>query len=143
MFRFNIKRQTYTVIFHHFIQGDVVPIYVENHHHLLDSEKRTVRVGDLDWVCNDRGECISLLRFSCTSIHDGKIGYNDANEQNNVAVGVSLCHPKDNFSRKIGRRISFDRAMSNLFPNDAQKNIRKAVWNKYFQDVEKLNIVKG
>lgn len=37
------------------------------------------------------------------------LNYNDEE----IKIGISLCSPKDNFSRKIGREIAYDRCMGN------------------------------
>lgn len=49
---------------------------------------------------------------------------------NVVAIGIANCNLNDRYVKEIGRKISFQRALANLFPND--KDARKYFWNAYF-----------
>jgi len=40
--------------------------------------------------------------------------------------GISICHPNDNFCRRIGRREALTDAIYSL-----DKSIRTAIWNEY------------
>ncbi len=44
--------------------------------------------------------------------------------------GISVCHPKDNFSRSIGRKRALREALFSL-----SKDIRCAVWDQYEVDM--------
>lgn len=46
-----------------------------------------------------------------------------------VAQGTTKCSVKDRFVKETGRKISFKRALTNLFPND--KEARTCFWNAY------------
>ncbi len=48
----------------------------------------------------------------------------DGNMQFN---GKSTCHPRDNFSKSIGRKLALTNAMA-----DFDRDLRKAVWQEYF-----------
>ena len=45
-------------------------------------------------------------------------------------MGISVCHPKDNFSRSIGRKRALREALFSL-----SKDIRCAVWDQYEVDM--------
>lgn len=47
-------------------------------------------------------------------------------EKPEVYQGESLCSKEDNFSRKLGRKYSFERAVENIQDKDLRMNIRKA-----------------
>jgi hypothetical protein len=46
-----------------------------------------------------------------------------------IGTGVAECSPQDRFEYRLGRKISFERAL-----NDAglPSNVRKLAWSKYF-----------
>ena len=48
-------------------------------------------------------------------------------------VGAAALSIKDNYSRNIGRRLSFTRALKYAFPYPAEKEIRKSFWQAYYQ----------
>lgn len=52
-----------------------------------------------------------------------------------VHIGTSTCHPKDNFNKKIGRKVSFAHAVSS-FPD---KNTRRRFWEAYLHLTLKVN----
>ena len=44
----------------------------------------------------------------------------------NQLVGISQCHERDQFSRRVGRKIAFERAVTGL-PNE----LRAALWKAF------------
>ena len=50
----------------------------------------------------------------------------DVEISNKPLIGTATCHPHDNFSRRVGRRIALTRAIKNL-----PREYRKRVWEKY------------
>ena len=44
-----------------------------------------------------------------------------------IAEGVSVCRPPDNFNKSIGRKIAIKDALYKI----ENKNLRKAIWNNY------------
>lgn len=48
----------------------------------------------------------------------------------NLAEGRAICKPGDNFSKREGRKRSFNRAVS-LIRHD--KELRKELWNKFIE----------
>jgi hypothetical protein len=53
-----------------------------------------------------------------------------------IRVGETLLHPKDNYDRNIGRKMSMARALKeSRFP----KGIRKMFWKEYFEVRGKIN----
>lgn len=91
------------------------------------------------------------VKYSVVFAHDSKdtrtttctIYVGDAGKENPVATeAVAYCHTNDNFCRRSGRKISFKRAMSNLYHRDANQHItnnfmnedfRAYVWGEYFK----------
>lgn len=58
------------------------------------------------------------------------------------SYGVTECSAEDNFNRNIGRKISFQRAVSWLFSKD--KNIRKQLWEAFHQNIRNSKVsVRG
>lgn len=47
------------------------------------------------------------------------------------ATSYAECSMKDNFCRKIGRKLSFGRALKLLIPNN--RELRGEIWNEYFK----------
>jgi len=52
---------------------------------------------------------------------------------NNTVIGESRCSLKDNFSKKTGRKIALERAMSHL---NLSKDERTTIWREYFKQVK-------
>jgi hypothetical protein len=50
-----------------------------------------------------------------------------------VAVGAALRHPLDNFERRTGRKIAFERAVNSFTHN---KEIRFQLWRDYLKQVK-------
>lgn len=49
----------------------------------------------------------------------------------NGVLGIADCSDKDKFSRPVGRKITFDRAVKQLFPDD--RSARAAAWEEFFK----------
>ena len=47
-----------------------------------------------------------------------------------IALGTAECHPKDNFCKDTGRKLSLARALQFLFPNKKGKKRSKATQAK-------------
>jgi len=66
-------------------------------------------------------------------VHDYE-GWQEKNV-NVVAEGKTFCHPNDQYQKKIGRKIAFDRAVNKLFigrsPN--LKAARRVFWNAFLE----------
>jgi hypothetical protein len=60
-----------------------------------------------------------------------------------LLLSLALCHYKDNFQRKAGRKIAFTRLLkamedSELIPEDVdKKKIRAELWKVYFENFKK------
>jgi len=54
-------------------------------------------------------------------------------DKNDVAVGFSYRNPCDIYSKKVGRKVSFGRALLKLIPGKKNKKARTKIWNDYFQ----------
>lgn len=50
-----------------------------------------------------------------------------------VAIGVAVCHPSDNFSRRLGRSIALGRALKQLFRKGAvlATDPRPEIWDQH------------
>jgi len=55
-----------------------------------------------------------------------------------VADGFAECHPKDNFCKATGRKLSLSRALQMLYPNKkgkkrskATRSLRQTFWDAY------------
>lgn len=46
-------------------------------------------------------------------------------------IGQTICSPRDNFSKKIGRKISFQRAIQNF-----SRETRTILWNEFFKNIK-------
>lgn len=58
----------------------------------------------------------------------------DDNRESIILEQVALKSKHDQFNRKVGRNISFRRAMKNLRENDViDKQTRAEIWNKFFE----------
>lgn len=55
----------------------------------------------------------------------------------NIAAGISVCRPEDNFSKREGRKKSFTRAV-NLINFD--KSLRELLWNQLAKQTPKTLI---
>ena len=51
-------------------------------------------------------------------------------EDYEVAFSIALCSVKDTFCKESGRKVSFTRALNELFPNN--KGARTKMWKQYF-----------
>lgn len=58
----------------------------------------------------------------------------DINNPNDIIIGEAYCTPNDNYNKRLGRYISFKRAVDQI-PN---KDIRKELW----AEILSTNIVK-
>jgi len=45
-----------------------------------------------------------------------------------AVIGISICHPEDNFDRSVGRKRALTRALAPF-----EKEFRTAVWSEYFR----------
>lgn len=59
--------------------------------------------------------------YRCT-----KVTINET-DGNPCSIGIAICSPKDNFSRKEGRKLAFERALKGFISKD-----RKILWEKFF-----------
>lgn len=124
MFKFTIKGRTYTTVFYHTGAGKQLPNFIA-----VQVNKPMLKA------------MLAGQRLSFTSIHEGNLSINDIGQDNLLSTGYAICHAKDNFSRKMGRKTSFQRALKVIFPT--QKNIRKAIWDKYFKQIENKEYLKN
>lgn len=57
-----------------------------------------------------------------------------------IVMGIAFCHWKDNFERRVGRKIAFSRLILNMeeagiIPAGAEgKELRTYLWNEYLKN---------
>lgn len=47
-----------------------------------------------------------------------------------ISIGLAICHPKDNFNKSYGRKLSFANA---LWVSDFSKLERRGIWRAYHE----------
>ncbi len=50
-----------------------------------------------------------------------------------VGDGYAIVHPRDNFCRKTGRKISLGKALLDSFPGRELKPARRHIWTEYLK----------
>lgn len=66
------------------------------------------------------------VRFHHANIHNRYTICNIKRGEHIVASAMAECHPKDNFCKDTGRKLSLARALQILFPNKKGKKRSKA-----------------
>ena len=73
-------------------------------------------------------------KFSFSHFNDESLGRGTrckaSCDDTEVAHGISLCSPKDNFDRNTGRKLALARALKEL---ELSKEERLSVWMLYFK----------
>jgi hypothetical protein len=84
------------------------------------------------------GAVFNLKFMHTTTFHNGLIRRTTiaevvpANKLNNVYIECAYCHPKDQFNKKIGRKLALTKVLKSL---KWDKEIRTMVWNQYFKHI--------
>jgi len=87
---------------------------------------------------------IWVRETTCTiSVIDPTVSVEDGRYQL-VSLGIATQHVRDQFVKKVGRRISLKRAIENFMTlyvkydhgSKANKMIRRKIWNAYFSECE-------
>ena len=77
----------------------------------------------VSWRHNNNG----ASKASSTECH-----ITDTNN-NHIVSSVARCNKKDNYNKKLGRKLSFQRAVSQL----PDRNVRKILWDNFIESSPK------
>ena len=52
---------------------------------------------------------------------------------NEIANSIAICHPRDQFCKRVGRKLAFERAVQQAFPGrmPEAKALRRLFWDKF------------
>lgn len=53
-----------------------------------------------------------------------------------VGSALAQCHPKDQFSKRVGRKLAFTRLVDSLYPGPANKETRRGLWALFLAKVK-------
>lgn len=61
-------------------------------------------------------------------LHEGTCVVKGCASQDHPLYGAAFCHPNDQFSKRVGRKMALARALAPL-----PRNLRQQIWDAYFK----------